>query len=170
MVDSIDKIPLNQAVTAAVLNRKIEEINDALNISISGPGTSVTQSRYGRSISVKPKGDRRMYIAEVDSDAAGGGYYNCYLQTLDATDWNTDTDPLIDADSTSVVMNLAEVGADRHELDANDRLVCWKFTDDEGNTRLVGIPALRIGTKTDNVTATSDTIGGKFMYNWLGEW
>ena len=52
MVDSIDKIPLNQAVTAAVLNRKIEEINDALNISISGPGTSVTQSRYGRSISV----------------------------------------------------------------------------------------------------------------------
>jgi len=52
VVDSIDKIPLNQAVTAAVLNRKIEEINDALNISISGPGTSVTQSRYGRSISV----------------------------------------------------------------------------------------------------------------------
>ncbi len=30
-----------------------------------------------------------MIIAEVDSNATGGGYYYCFKQKLDATDWDT---------------------------------------------------------------------------------
>jgi len=30
------------------------------------------------------------FFARVVSSATGAGYYNCYLQTLDATNWNTD--------------------------------------------------------------------------------
>ena len=89
-----------------------------------------------------------MRIAEVDSDAAGGGYYNCHIQTLDATDWNTDTaDQLDDTGDSVVVLNLAEVGADRHALAAGNHILCWKVPDDEGNIRLVGFG----WTEIDNV-------------------
>ena len=80
-----------------------------------------------------------MFIAEVDSDAAGGGYYNCHLQTLDATDWNTDTaDQFDDTGDSVVVLNLAENGEDVHNLDAGNKIICFKMRDDEGNVRLVG--------------------------------
>jgi len=131
------------------------------------PRPTIIPSRTRRPSSA----ESRMYIAEVDSDAAGGGYYNCHLQTLDATDWNTDiADQLDDTGDSVVVCNIAEIGADRHELEANDRMICWKFTDDEGDGRYVGIPALRIGIKTDTVSGTADTLGGKFIYRWLEEW
>jgi len=81
-----------------------------------------------------------MLIAKVDSEAAGGGYYNCHLQTLDATDWNSDTaDQLDDVGDSVVVLNLAELGVDIHNLDAGDLIACWKFRDDEGTNRLVGV-------------------------------
>jgi len=80
------------------------------------------------------------YIAEVDSDATGGGYYNCHLQTLDATDWNTTTaDQIDDTGGSVVVANMGEIGGSAHALDAGDMLLCWQFTDDEGNSRYIGL-------------------------------
>ncbi len=102
---------------------------------IAQPGSTGTQWCYVRM--GKPIND--MFIAEVDSDATGGGYYNCHLQTLDATDWNTDTaDQLDDVGDSVVVLNLAEMGEDVHNLDVGGLIICHKFIDDEGNVRYVG--------------------------------
>jgi hypothetical protein len=78
-------------------------------------------------------------IASVDSDATGGGYYNCHKQTLDATDWDTDTNPFDDTGDSIVVLNLAEAGSSVHNLDAGDLIMYWSLTDDESNTRNVGV-------------------------------
>ncbi|MDD4916150.1 MAG: hypothetical protein PHW13_14085, partial [Methylococcales bacterium] len=83
-----------------------------------------------------------LLIAKVVSDATGGGYYNCYLQTIDATYWGTDTSALTNAEAipvSIVVLNLAEVGSSVHDLAANDLIVCWVKTDDEGNSRYEGL-------------------------------
>ena len=81
-------------------------------------------------------------IAKVDSDATGGGYYNCHLQTFDADDWNTDTDPFSDTGASIVVLNLAEEGSSVHNLDAGALIRCSTFTDDEGNVRYVGVEVM----------------------------
>jgi len=118
-----------------------------------------------------PVGFARTFIAEVDSAAAGGGYYNCHLQSIDADDWNTDTaDQFDDVGDSVVIMNISEVGANRHELDAGNKIICWQFTDDEGNVRYCGLAALYIGTKFNTVSDASESLGGKFIYNWFGEW
>ena len=79
-------------------------------------------------------------IAEVDSDATGGGYYNCHLQTLDATDWDSATaDQLDDTGDSVVVLNLCEIGTSVHNLDAGDLIACWTMTDDDNNARYVGV-------------------------------
>ncbi|MHA1220134.1 MAG: hypothetical protein ACTSQB_00195 [Candidatus Heimdallarchaeota archaeon] len=81
----------------------------------------------------------KVYIAKVDSNADGGGYYNCYLTILDADDWDTDNADQFDSiGDLVVVLNLAEVGIDIHDLDTGDLIVCWEHEDDEGNVRLVG--------------------------------
>ncbi|OQA02122.1 MAG: hypothetical protein BWY71_00126 [Planctomycetes bacterium ADurb.Bin412] len=83
-----------------------------------------------------------LYIAKVVSDATGGGYYNCYLQTIDATYWKTNTLALANAEAepvSHVVLNLAEIGSSVHNLDANDLIVCWKTIDNAGTSRYVGI-------------------------------
>ena len=93
-----------------------------------------------RAVSYNMAGGGACYIAKVDSDAAGGGYYNCHLQTLDATDWNTDAaDQLDDTGDSVVVANMGEIGADVHALDAGDVLLCWQFTDDGGTARYIGM-------------------------------
>ena len=78
-------------------------------------------------------------VAKVDSSASGGGHYNCHLQTLDATHWDSSTDPLVETGDSVVVLNLAEAGQDTHQLDAGDLITCWGQSDDEGNLRLVGV-------------------------------
>ena len=103
------------------------------------------QQRRGRPVMGKAGGH---FIAKVDSEAIGGGYYNCHLQTLDADDWNTtNVDQLDDIGDSVVVLNLPEIPItdddDSHKLSAGDEIMCWKSTDDEGNTRYVGIAALR---------------------------
>ena len=113
------------------------------------------------------------YIAKVDSDATGGGYYNCHLQTLDATHWNTTSASVLSnaSESTVVVMNLAEIdGVDTHELEQNDRMMVWKVNDDEGNSRYVGIPCQKMGTSANAVSGTGASYGGRFIYRWFGEW
>jgi len=97
------------------------------------------QQRRGRPVLAKNAGGE-MFIAEVVSDATGGGYYNCQLQSLDATDWDTTTADQLDAtdDDEQIVLNIAEIGSSVHNLDAGDLIICFNFTDDEGNVRLVG--------------------------------
>lgn len=79
-----------------------------------------------------------MFIAKVDSDAAGGGYYNCHLQIFDATDWGTDTDPFEQTGDSVVVLNIAEVGSSVHNLDAGDYIIGEIVKDDEGNAKHIG--------------------------------
>ena len=99
---------------------------------------SFTIPKQNRNFSISGGGG--LSIAKVIDDADGGGYYNCYLQTLDATDWNSDTaDQLDDTGDSILVLNLCEVGVDVHNLDAGDLIVCWTMDDDEGNLRYVGI-------------------------------
>ncbi len=81
----------------------------------------------------------KMFIARVVSDAAGAGVYNCYIQKLDATNWGGASAVLINKNTDSVaVLNMAEDAATSHNLDADDYILCWKMTDDEGNSRYVG--------------------------------
>lgn len=84
-----------------------------------------------------------MFIAKVDSNATGGGYYNCTLQILDATDWDQTTiDQLGNTGSSIVVLNLPEIpetGATNiHNLIVGSLILCFKIKDDEGNVRYVG--------------------------------
>lgn len=87
-----------------------------------------------------------MFIAEVATVATGGGYYNCYLQTLDATDWDTTESDQLDnlggeSATTVVVLNLDEIGSSNHALSAGDIIYCARFIDDEGNARYAGTSA-----------------------------
>lgn len=90
-------------------------------------------------------GGSKIRIAQVDSDATGGGHYNCTLQRIDATNWNTDSGSTVDDTSQSdsiIVCNLAEIGSGVHDLDANDLMFCWLEGDDEGNIRWVGLEVM----------------------------
>ncbi|KKK93546.1 hypothetical protein LCGC14_2691790, partial [marine sediment metagenome] len=88
----------------------------------------------------------RLKIFEVQSAAIGDGVYNCYEQTLDATEWDDTVgdDKFDDKNIDSVeVLNLLEndtIGDYTPALGLYDRLQCWRWTDDEGNRRWVGIP------------------------------
>ena len=85
-------------------------------------------------------------IFEVQSEATGDGVYNCYEQTLDATEWDdTAGDPKFDdKNTTSVeVLNLAEFNPEAEyvaHLATGDLIVAWRKVDDEHNARWVGIP------------------------------
>jgi len=94
----------------------------------------------------------KTYIAEVDSNATGGGYYNCTIQDLDATYWNTTTADHFNNTATAVVvLNLPEcpetLDTTSHELAAGDKIICWQKTDDEGTNRYVGVDAARLTTE-----------------------
>lgn len=144
------KIPLlpqsNRKITARDYNRLAKVINSMGTVRATGRGVRCSHGPDGTSISIlsKSPASAALYIAEVHTDVAGkGGFYNCYLQTFDADDWKQTTDGCDDTGDTVEVLNLPEVGSAIHYLDANDKIVCWNFTDDEGNARYIGIAALR---------------------------
>jgi len=209
------------------LNKIIDYIDAKTQMRVTGPGVRHKWGDSGRIISIDPTSIARAYglkIAKVVTNATGGGYYNCYMQSFDATDWESNTSGLDDtpgrvrnlnedgvavdrtggvtglpctahgmedgtsitiagcttaayngthevhADSTTdeiritatysaetfdgeetvspdgddvTVLNLAEIGVtDSHELSIDDIIICWKFTDDEGNSRWIGLAAL----------------------------
>ena len=148
-------------LSVKLVDSSLVEIGDAFDVYVFPDKATTDYTGYTPTItddmlvqvSRFPDGDWRLvwptlaqaaggacFIAEVDSDAAGGGYYNCHIQTLDATDWNTDTaDQIDDTGDSVVVANMAEIGADVHALDAGDMLLCWQFTDDEGTSRYIGM-------------------------------
>lgn len=84
-----------------------------------------------------------MRVAEVDSNATGGGYYNCKLQKLDADDWESNTGLFDDkADGAIVALNIPEAGrTDSHHLNANDKMAVWRQRDDgdPGKMRWIGV-------------------------------
>jgi len=87
-----------------------------------------------------------MSIFEVQSAATGDGVYNCYEQTLDATEWaDTAGDAKFDdKNETSIeVLNLREhdpAASYAAALALYDKISAWQMADDEGNNRWVGIP------------------------------
>ena len=87
-------------------------------------------------------GGGKLFIAKVVSDATGGGYYNCYLQTINTIYWDTNTLALTNAEAVPVpivVLNLAEIGSNVHNLAANKYI--WGFIeiDSAGNRRHIGL-------------------------------
>jgi len=91
-----------------------------------------------------PPGDTRVF--EVQSAATGDGVYNCYEQTLDATEWDdkTGNDKFDDKDATEVeVFNLLESDPEaiyKGMLAKGDRIRAWQMADDEGESRWAGVP------------------------------
>ena len=85
-------------------------------------------------------------VFEVQSEASGDGIYNCYEQELDADEWDdtTGNPKFKDANSTSIeVLNLNEHDPEEDydaQLVTGDMLVSWRFFDNQGNERWVGIP------------------------------
>ena len=103
----------------------------------SGTGDKWAVVRFGGG------GGSKMFIAKVVSDAAGAGVYNCYIQKLDATNWGNASAVIINKNTDSVeVLNMAEDAVASHYLDAGNYILCWKMTDDEGNSRYVGYEIL----------------------------
>jgi len=86
-------------------------------------------------------------IMEVQSEALGDGIYNCYEQTLDATEWHdTDGDTKVD-DKWPIagieVLNLAEFNPEATyvaHLRIGDLIAAWRMADDEYNDRWIGVP------------------------------
>lgn len=146
MINKPNKIKPYRKVTANQFNDAVRGIKNAKRLNLRGGGGSSRAS-------VGPVGTNlrlpithpmyKCYIAEVDSNATGGGYYNCHLQKLDATDWDSTTaDQLDDTGDSVVVLNIAEIGASIWALKAGDSFPCWKFTDDEGTVRYIGYRAV----------------------------
>ncbi len=87
-------------------------------------------------------------IFEVQSAATGDGIYNCYEQTLDATEWeDTAGNPKFDdKDTTEVeILNLGEFdprSGYTPALAKYDFIAAWKKKDDEDESRWVGIPII----------------------------
>ena len=85
-------------------------------------------------------------IFEVQTAATGDGVYNCYEQTLDATEWgDTAGDDKFDyKNSTSIeVLNLLENDPEatyKEMLATGDRIRAQQWRDDEGTLRWVGVP------------------------------
>jgi len=133
----------NDRISASEYNRRgkaIQSVTRSLvpNAISDSSGMHQRRSRGANGISSK--------IFEVQSAAAGDGVYNCYEQSLDATDW-TDTggaDKLDNKDAVSVeVLNLLEndpEAAYSEMLVPGDKIKAWEFKDDENNTRWVGVP------------------------------
>ncbi len=89
---------------------------------------------------------KRIAIVDNITDRTGG-HYNCYLQKLDAAKWDSATDDQLeqDGENTVVVLNLLEVECSDHDLKQGEQLVIWQETDNEGNSRWVGLPVVAGG-------------------------
>jgi len=154
------------SVSARDYNNMTDSVNQ-LTKSLSSAGISDAAGVHTRRL--LPSVIEEMFIAEVDSDATGGGYYNCHLQKLDATDWNTDTaDQLDDTGDSVVVLNLAEIGTNVHNLDAGDILFGHETYDDEGTKIRLGFPVSnQIGSsrraKTTSAWTTGTTTGANLL-------
>lgn len=85
-------------------------------------------------------------LFKVHSEATGDGVYNCYEQTLDATEWvDTSGTSKVDNKNTDEieVLNLAEFDPEATyvaHLKADDLIAAWQIVDDEHAPRWIGLP------------------------------
>ncbi len=104
-------------------------------------------------------------LFEVQSAATGDGVYNCYEQTLDATEWDDTAgdNKLDDKNTDSVeVFNLAEFDPEATyvaHLAANDLIVAWQKVDDEGTARWIGLPLRQANADRPRVAYCKDDAG-----------
>ena len=104
-------------------------------------------------------------LFEVQSAATGDGVYTCYAQTLDATEWDdTAGDSKVDdLNETEVeVLNLAEFDPEATyvaHLAANDLIVAWQKSDDEGASRWIGLPLRQANADRPRVAYCKDDAG-----------
>ncbi len=93
-------------------------------------------------------GQSKTFAVQHVATAGGDGVYDCYEMLLDATEWNdTAGDDRVDSkDAVEVeVLNLYELHCNATyvaALVAGDLLKAWRWTDDEGTSRWVGIPIM----------------------------
>lgn len=163
MLSRIGKLPSWKQPTAKEYNALIDRLNILSKIS-GGKGIDVITGIAGVSIIGREiPTSKQLRIFEVQSAAAGDGIYNCYRQTLDATEWDdvTGVDKFDDFDANLIeVLNLREndpVAAYTPALALYDRLICWKMIDDEGGGRWIGVPIVQ-GPRPAKTTA--DAGGG----------
>ena len=104
-------------------------------------------------------------IFEVQSEATGDGVYNCYEQTLDATEWDDTAgdNKFDDKDAVSVeVFNLAEYDPEATyvaHLAANDLIVAWQKVDDENTSRWIGLPLRQANADRPRIAYCSEAAG-----------
>ena len=149
MFQLLKKLPRwRKKVSADDYNRLVDRINVLSKIQ-GVDGTQVYTGPTGvkvRGGGAGGTGQARLY--EVQSAATGDAVYNCHEHEIDATDWNstTEVDKLEEKNTTDVeVWNaisnyIYAPWAD--SLIANDRMIGWQSTDDEGNKRVAGIPLI----------------------------
>ena len=114
-------------------------------------------------------------IFEVaDSDPTGDGVYDCKEQEIDGSEWTGvgGADKLVERSSTQInVLNLLDAhviaGAPADSLIAGDKLLSMKVTDDDGDSRWVGIP-LPVGgfvrrAQTQAAAGAATTISCKLL-------
>ena len=113
----------------------------------------------------RPGGGVVIKLFEVQSVAAGEGVYNCYEQTLDATEWDdTAGDSKIDDKNTNSieVLNLAEYDPEATyvaHLAAGDLIVAFMKMDDETNARWIGLPLRQANADRPRLAYCSEAAG-----------
>lgn len=192
---TIKQIGPGDKVTTAMYNEIVVRLN--LMTKVYGRNISGRLTEQGFNISASASGgssEESMIIYQIQSNSTGNGVYNCRMEIVDGSSWDsaTITDYLIEANATEVkVFNLAEnqdvltwalatyyqksnvaietateyrcllphlsAAANKpgsgaswatywtttvtdHVLAVGDRLLAWRSIDDDGGTRLVGIP------------------------------
>ncbi len=129
----------------------------SLNGFIDSTGFLGRTPAAGKGINIK--------LFAVQSAATGDGVYDCYEQSLDATEWDdTAGDSKVDdLNSTSIeVLNLAEFDPEATyvaHLAAGDLIVAWKKADDENNTRWIGLPLRQANADRPRVAYCKNAAG-----------
>lgn len=103
--------------------------------SLAEDVTKLQEESSGRLVEAAVTGIGRsvgLRVARVVDDATGGGYYNCQLQKLSESNWESNTDPFASNESAQiVVLNIPEAGkTDSHQLEADDKMFVWRQIDD----------------------------------------
>jgi len=113
-------------------------------------------------------------LMRVASEATGDGLYTCRIYDLDATDWDDEagTSKIVAASDTDdyTVLNLAEFDPESTyiaHLAAGDIIFATQVTDDESNSRWVGIPLRKDNADRDRVAYCNGAPTGKTISAFL---
>lgn len=161
-------------VSAKEYNALVETV-EQITRSLMSQGIVDSTGFHTRRSPGGSKGGTDITIFEVQSAGSGDGLYNCYEQTLDATEWSdTAGDPKFDdKDTTSVeVLNLAEFDPEATyvaQLTANDLIAAWEMTDDEGTSRYIGVPFRKDSSGIRKAYCKTDAGAGSTIVCYLDE-